>query len=124
VKPNGDTGLERSGQVMARHGHQPFQSIVSHVLLVASFLASSPAALTRPSSFAPSVSISMETREDIPRVSVGSVQDWQRVKAHYREAAMEELQKLLIGQHVGHEKDAIMMHLEQVCPYSSQLYHH
>lgn len=60
----------------------------------------------------------METREDIPRVSVDSVQDWQRVKAHYREAAMKELQNLLTSQDIGHEKDAIMMHLEQVRRYS------
>ncbi|KAF5330321.1 hypothetical protein D9619_005648 [Psilocybe cf. subviscida] len=55
----------------------------------------------------------MEAREDIPRVSVDSVQDWRTVKTHYREAAMEELQKLLAGQDVGREKDAIVMHLEQ-----------
>lgn len=61
----------------------------------------------------------MEAREDIPRVSVDSVQDWRTVKTHYREAAMEELQKLLAGQDVGREKDAIVMHLEQVCPFSS-----
>ena len=112
---------------MARHGHQSFPSIASHVMLVAS--CSPPAlTLTRTSSLArstgPSVSISMETREDIPRVSVDSVQDWQKVKAHYREAAMEELQKQLIGQDVGHEKDAIMMHLEQVCLYSFYLHHY
>ncbi|KAF8964064.1 hypothetical protein BDZ97DRAFT_1758172 [Flammula alnicola] len=55
----------------------------------------------------------MENREDIPRVSVGSVQDWQKVRSNYREAALSELQEQVASRGITHEKDAIIAHLEQ-----------
>ncbi|KAF8197436.1 hypothetical protein BJ912DRAFT_953413 [Pholiota molesta] len=55
----------------------------------------------------------MENREDIPRVSVGSVQDWKKVRSNYEEAALSKLQEQAVLRDIEDEKDAIMAHLAQ-----------
>jgi hypothetical protein len=56
----------------------------------------------------------MENREDIPRVSVGSVQDWKKVRSNYEEAALSKLQEQAVLRDIEDEKDAILAHLAQV----------
>ncbi|KAF9532370.1 hypothetical protein CPB83DRAFT_847735 [Crepidotus variabilis] len=56
----------------------------------------------------------MEAREDIPRVSVDSVQDWKNIRARYREAAMESLQaQFAANKSLGRERDAMIAHLDE-----------
>ncbi|KDR81421.1 hypothetical protein GALMADRAFT_89324 [Galerina marginata CBS 339.88] len=56
----------------------------------------------------------MESREDLPRVSVGSVHDWQKVRANFKDAATSQLQeRIAASKTFSQETDAIMAHLDQ-----------
>lgn len=58
----------------------------------------------------------MDSREDLPRVSVGSVQDWQKMKNNYKEAALALVQQHTATSNVSsQEKDVLLAHLDQVC---------
>lgn len=58
----------------------------------------------------------MDSREELPRVSVGSVQDWQKMKNNYKEAAMDQVQQYISTSNISsQEKDLILAHLDQVC---------
>ncbi|KAF8906016.1 hypothetical protein CPB84DRAFT_1770831 [Gymnopilus junonius] len=56
----------------------------------------------------------MESREDIPRVSVGSVNDWQKVRTNYKDAALSLVKERTIASRaLSEEQDTIMAHLDQ-----------
>ncbi|PPQ86855.1 hypothetical protein CVT25_012574 [Psilocybe cyanescens] len=56
----------------------------------------------------------MDSREELPRVSVGSVQDWQKMKNNYKEAAMDQVQQYISTSNISsQEKDLILAHLDQ-----------
>lgn len=57
----------------------------------------------------------MENREDIPRVSVDSVQDWKQVRGNYEKAALSKLEEQVMLRGITAEKEAVKAHLQQVC---------
>jgi hypothetical protein len=56
----------------------------------------------------------MENRDELPRVSISSVQDWQKARSNYKEAALSKLREMVSSKGPAHEYDAILVHLEQV----------
>ncbi|KAF9567640.1 hypothetical protein CPC08DRAFT_680979 [Agrocybe pediades] len=55
----------------------------------------------------------MEAREEIPRVSMGSVQDWQRVRSNYKDAALSQLrERLATSKSLIQEQESIQSHLQ------------
>ena len=56
----------------------------------------------------------MENRDELPRVSIGSVQDWQKVRSNYKDAALSKLREMVSSKGLAQEQDAILVHLEQV----------
>lgn len=55
--------------------------------------------------------LSMDSREDFPRVSIGSVQHWHAFKNNYKEAALQQLELSGLS---GKDKAAAQEYLEQV----------
>jgi len=56
----------------------------------------------------------MESREDLPRVSVGSVHDWQKVRTNFKDAAVSQLQERIVAaKGLSQERDVIIAHLDQ-----------
>jgi len=55
----------------------------------------------------------MDSREDLPRVSVDSVQDWHRLKTSYRSAALASLEQHIIAHGLTSERDALVAHTNQ-----------
>lgn len=59
-------------------------------------------------------------REDVPRISVDTLHDWERVKASYTDAAMSELEERMNGGKEGGgrrsegEKEILRAHLRKV----------
>lgn len=53
-------------------------------------------------------------REDIPRISVDSLQDWQRVKDNYTSMALSVLEEELLAIGTPSEATAIREHVLQV----------
>lgn len=53
-------------------------------------------------------------REDLSRISVDSLQDWQRIKANYTSAALSALDEELAMSGSAAEKDVLLRHLQQV----------
>lgn len=58
-------------------------------------------------------------REELPRVSVGSLTDWQRVKNNYSAAALSSIQNALDSQHLQSERDAVLAHFNHVRSFST-----
>jgi len=56
----------------------------------------------------------MQNRDELPRVSIGSVQDWQKVRSNYKDAALSKLSEMVSSKGLAQEQDAILFHLEQV----------
>ena len=56
----------------------------------------------------------METREDLHRVAVGNVQDWQKLCSNYRLAMHASLQSHILAHGINHETDALLAHIDQV----------
>lgn len=56
----------------------------------------------------------MDTREDIPRISVGSAQDWEKLKIKYRKEAIEILEKYIPADGLGNERDALMRRANEI----------
>ncbi|KAI0928116.1 hypothetical protein AcV5_005787 [Taiwanofungus camphoratus] len=52
-------------------------------------------------------------REDLSRISVDSLQDWQRIKANYTSAALSALDEELAMSGSAAEKDVLLRHLQQ-----------
>ena len=57
----------------------------------------------------------MENREDIPRVSVDSAQDWRQIRSNYEKAALSKLEEQVMLRGIMAEKEVIQLHLQQVC---------
>jgi hypothetical protein len=57
-----------------------------------------------------------EAQEDT-RVTVDSLQDWQRIKAGYSQAAVKQLDEELAARGLAHERDAHLAHLNDVSPF-------
>lgn len=53
-------------------------------------------------------------REDIPRVSVDSLQDWQRIRENYTNAALAALDVELAASSSSSERDLLLQHLHRV----------
>lgn len=56
----------------------------------------------------------METREDLHRIAVGNVQDWQTLCSNYRRATHASLQSYILAHGLNHETDALLAHIDQV----------
>lgn len=52
-------------------------------------------------------------REELPRIAVDTLQDWQRVKASYTSTALAEFEKR-VASRTPAEKDALKVHLYKV----------
>lgn len=52
-------------------------------------------------------------REDQPRVSLGTVQDWRRLKANYSQNALTHLEEVVASSNLGNEKDALIAYMNQ-----------
>lgn len=57
----------------------------------------------------------MENRDEPTRISVGTVHDWQKLKANYREAVLQSFQAALNTAHHP-ERDAMLAYIDEVCP--------
>ncbi|KAG5635427.1 hypothetical protein H0H81_011317 [Sphagnurus paluster] len=55
----------------------------------------------------------MDSREELPRISVGSVQDWNRLKTNYKAAALESLEERITTERLHNERDAMIAHANQ-----------
>ena len=61
-----------------------------------------------------------QEREDVPRISVDTLHDWERIKASYSDAAMAELEERLNdskevgGRKTEAEKEVLRAHLRKV----------
>lgn len=55
----------------------------------------------------------MDSREDIPRVSVDTVQDWQRLRSNCKNAALAHLQAQIGATSLGDEQDTLLSHMNQ-----------
>lgn len=53
-------------------------------------------------------------REDQPRVSLGTVRDWRRLKANYSQNALTHLEEVVASSNLGNEKDALIAYMNQV----------
>lgn len=52
-------------------------------------------------------------REDQPRVSLGTVRDWRRLKANYSQNALTHLEEVVASSNLGNEKDALIAYMNQ-----------
>jgi len=55
----------------------------------------------------------METREDLHRITVGTVQDWQKLCSNYRRTTLASLQSQILANDLSHETDALLAHVDQ-----------
>ncbi|KDQ59385.1 hypothetical protein JAAARDRAFT_32946 [Jaapia argillacea MUCL 33604] len=53
------------------------------------------------------------SREDLPRVSVDTLQDWQRVRANYEAAILHKLEERLATSPSSHDRQALLGHVNQ-----------
>ena len=60
------------------------------------------------------VHLAMDNREDHPRVSVGTVQDWQKLKSYYRAAFIQAITQIASTQGLAREQNVAVAHMEQV----------
>lgn len=55
------------------------------------------------------------TREELPRVSVGTFQDWQRLESNYKAAAITRVEELIRDNGLAAaDEDALLAHMNQV----------
>jgi hypothetical protein len=55
-----------------------------------------------------------EEREELPRIAVDSIQDWQRIKSSYLAAAVSQLDEQLSSSGRVSERDAFLAHITEV----------
>jgi len=55
----------------------------------------------------------METREDLHKITVGSVQEWQKLRSNYRRATLASLQSQILTNGLDHETEALIAHIDQ-----------
>ena len=65
--------------------------------------------------------LAMDNREDHPRVSVGTVQDWQKLKSYYRAAFIQAITQIASTQGLAREQNVAIAHMDQV-HFSLNLY--
>lgn len=53
-------------------------------------------------------------REDLPRISADTIQDWQRVKSNYKNALVTSVDDRLAAQGLSKERELVLLHLDQV----------
>ena len=58
-------------------------------------------------------------REDLPRISVETLDDWRRIKRNYTLAALTALDEQLSGNNSAEDRQVLLAHLHRVC--SSQI---
>ncbi|KAF8078215.1 hypothetical protein FPV67DRAFT_1686775 [Lyophyllum atratum] len=63
----------------------------------------------------------MDSREDLPRVSMGSVQDWHRLKANYKTAALASLDEHILSHGLTTERDTLVAHTNQFIDRTFQM---
>jgi hypothetical protein len=54
------------------------------------------------------------SREDQPRISVGTVQGWRRLKDNYKHAVLTHVEEGLTSNGVRSDKDALIAHMNRV----------
>ena len=52
--------------------------------------------------------------EDLPRVSVGTIRDWQRLKSNYTQAALARLEEHVSANNLTDQRDTLLDHMNQV----------
>jgi hypothetical protein len=55
-----------------------------------------------------------ESREDIPRISIDSLQDWRRIKAKFSKAILEQFDQAIRQSGLESERAALLPHVQQV----------
>ena len=54
-------------------------------------------------------------REDLPRISVETLDDWRRIKRNYTLAALTALDEQLSGNNSAEDRQVLLAHLHRVC---------
>lgn len=54
-------------------------------------------------------------REDLPRISCETLDDWRRIKRNYTIAALTALDEQLSGNNSPADREALLAHLHKVC---------
>ncbi|EGN92014.1 hypothetical protein SERLA73DRAFT_191716, partial [Serpula lacrymans var. lacrymans S7.3] len=58
-------------------------------------------------------------RDELPRISVETMQDWKRVQANYNDALLLRLEKEIGAQGLSQERDALLAHIHK---FSAQVF--
>ena len=56
----------------------------------------------------------MDTREDIPRISIENAQDWQRLESGYKKAVLQRFEENINNSGLANERDLLQAHILQV----------
>ena len=56
----------------------------------------------------------MDSSREDPRISVGTVQDWRRLKVNYNHTALRHLEEGIVSGGLESETDALVAHMNQV----------
>jgi hypothetical protein len=56
----------------------------------------------------------MDTREDLPRIAVDTIHDWQRVKTTVTDAALVKLDTQMAARRSTANRSALLQHMNQV----------
>lgn len=56
----------------------------------------------------------MDTREDIPRISIENAQNWQRLESGYKKAVLQRFEEDLNNSGLANERDALQVHILRV----------
>lgn len=63
----------------------------------------------------------MDTREDIPRISIENAQNWQRLESNYKKAVLQRFEEDVNNSGLANERDALQAHILRVGPTVSFL---
>ncbi|EPQ58755.1 hypothetical protein GLOTRDRAFT_104409 [Gloeophyllum trabeum ATCC 11539] len=61
------------------------------------------------------------TREDLPRVSIETLQDWRRIKYNYERALLEMLDERLAASGLSHERDSLIPYIDEFVSSTFQI---
>jgi hypothetical protein len=59
----------------------------------------------------------MDQREDVSRISIDTLSDWQRIRTKFSEATLAQLKARIASSGLAKEHDAILFHLNKVIPH-------
>jgi hypothetical protein len=62
----------------------------------------------------PTHDLTSPSRQEIPRISVDTIEDWRRIKKAYHEAALAQLDEELAAAGCTEERQAYLSHITQV----------